>query len=230
MSDSTSVHVALMTAAEAARLLKTTPATIRRKSHAGLLPSLSLEKGPAYFALNDVLALANREWNAPSLTAERHACLLVREQKRFTQELLALIVAPLASGNCVLLAFERVQTRLTPLLTNAHAKRAHAENRLRGIETSANDLDERLRLFRSEIASASTPLVIVSEKNYRTSNAELARYEMELNHLLSEESSLSLVCVYDAQRFDGETVLDVLQSHPAAWIDGIHQVGFMGER
>ncbi len=221
----TAAHVALMTAAEAARVLKTTPATIWRKSHAGKLPALPSVKGPAYFALSDVLALANQEWHPPTLTTERHTCLLVREPKRFTQELLELIVAPLASGKRVLLAFDRVQARLIPLLNNAHAKRAHAEKRLRGIETSASDLDERLRLLRSEIESAASPLVIVSEKNYRMSNAELARYEAELNYLLSERPSLSLVCVYDAQKFDGETVLEVLQTHPAAWIDGT-QFGF----
>ena len=242
MPDDSSAPVALMTAAEAARILRTTPATIRRRMQAGQLQALPLAKGSARFALADVLALANREWNAPPLTAERHVCLFVREPERFSQALLALIVTPLAAGNVVVLALDRVQARLGALLTDPLAQRVHAEDRLRAVEAAAVYLNagrfddtavfERLARLSSDIGLAASPWVFVGEMSWaaeQLSSAETARYEVGLNKLLSEQPVISLVCVYDASRFDGETVLAVLQTHPVAWIDGIRQVGFIPE-
>jgi len=249
MPENHTAHVAQMTTAEAARLLKTTPATIRRRKQAGLLPSLPSAKGPVCFALADVLALANREWPAPPLKAERHVCLLVHDPKRFSQEVLVLVVSSLAAGKRVVLALDDVQTRLGALLADPRAQRAYAEDRLRAVEAATVYLNEgrfdEPHLFQqlSQLGSddfgypksgrGGQPLVILSEMSWaagRLSNTEVARFEAGLNQLLFDEPLISLVCVYDASRCNGETVLDVLQNHPAVWIDGARQPGFISEK
>jgi hypothetical protein len=45
-------------------------------------------------------------------------------------------------------------------------------------------------------------------------------YESRVNHLLNRLEQPA-ICVYDLNRFDGATVLDVLRTHPYAIIDGV---------
>lgn len=242
MPENSSAPVALLMATEAARILKTTPATIRRRMQAGLLPALPSTTGPLRFALTDVLALANRgrQWNVPSLTAERHMCLFVREPEHFSRALRALIAAPLAAGGSVVLALDRVQARLGALLADPLAQRAYASDRLRAVEASVIYLSEghfddactleRLAQLRSELSVAGCPWMFVGEMGSAAQpGAAALRYEASLDRLVSEQPLTSLVCVYDASRCDGETALAVLQTHPLAWIDDICQVGRMPE-
>lgn len=241
MPEDSSAPVALLMATEAARILKTTPATIRRRMQAGLLQALPSAKGPLRFALTDVLALANkdRQWHAPSLTAERHMCLFVREPGHFSRAVLALIAAPLAAGGSVVLALDRVQARLSALLAEPLAQRAYAGDRLHAVEASAIYLSggrfddagalERLARLHSELSVAGHPWMFVGEAGSAAAQpgAAAVRYEAGLERLLSEQPLTSLVCVYDAGHCDGETALAILQTHPLTWIDDICQVGWV---
>jgi hypothetical protein len=53
----------------------------------------------------------------------------------------------------------------------------------------------------------------------RSSVPELLEYEAKLNHILSDYP-LTTVCQYDARRFDGSLIMDMLSVHPMMIVRG----------
>lgn len=239
MRDEGAAAVPLLTVGDAARLLKTTAATIRRRAQAGQLPAVPSARGTMRFALADVLAQANRDRGA-NVAAERHVCLFMREPERLAGALRGLLGPSLAAGGLVALALDRAETRLSALLAEPGLQDAVAEGRLRVVEAAAplkeGHFDaaatlEWLACLAAEFDPAGSPIVLVNEiggGRSAPSGAEIARYEAGVNHLVSErraEAALSVVCLYDASRLNGEAIVTALEAHPSACIDGIRRVG-----
>jgi hypothetical protein len=51
---------------------------------------------------------------------------------------------------------------------------------------------------------------------HRTSERQLLRYEVEMTKTIP--AGLSVLCLYDVQRFGGDVVLDVLRTHPTSLV------------
>lgn len=49
---------------------------------------------------------------------------------------------------------------------------------------------------------------------------DIVEYESRLNHILPKYDD-PVICVYDLAKFDAETVMDILRTHPVAIIGGI---------
>jgi hypothetical protein len=229
--------MALLTLAEAAYLLKISPSAIRRRVQAGMLHVLHPEGGPARVALAEVLALASAERSAP-LPAERHVCLFVRTPSQVLAALLELIAAPLAAGVAVALALDEPTARLELLLANPIAQRAHLEGRLAVLEADALFLGagqfdavshlDRLTRMSADMGALGRPFVFAGEMTWAARwriGVALTAYEARLNSWLDERPDFSLICVYDASRFDGEVALSILQSHPVSCVDGVCRAG-----
>jgi len=54
----------------------------------------------------------------------------------------------------------------------------------------------------------------------RVSEDDLLEYEARLNLFLAENPSYTTCCQYDARRFDGSTIMDVLSVHPVMIVRG----------
>jgi|GEM_PF-5952690 excisionase family DNA binding protein len=227
----------LLTVAEAARILKTSPAKVRRSVQAGILPAAQPAGKSMRIKLADVLALASSGQSTPA-PAQRHICLFLREPQQFVPALLPLITAPLAAGATVVLTLDEAATRLDPFLVDPAVRQAYTQGRLRILEAetiylSGGSFDTQTILDRLLHLSAATappqqPLILVDEMNWATRwqrGNELLRYEAELNTLLTGQPALSLICVYCASRYNGEMALALLQTHPTVYFDGIRRAG-----
>ena len=60
---------------------------------------------------------------------------------------------------------------------------------------------------------------LMPAKYYTLTVPDLLRYEAELNHIL-EDHPLTTVCQYDARRFDGALIMDMLSVHPMMIVRG----------
>ena len=238
MPGNSTTSAALLTTAEAARLLKINVSAVEQMAKTDMLSVQHSDGLTLYFALQEVLALANKRQEPASLT-ERHTCLFVRQPEQFGIALLPLITARLAAGATVLLILDQVQTRLEMILADPVAQQALTDGRLQPLEAEkvyleGNNFDtgvtiNRLADLTRDLIEAGQPVVLVGEISkaacHQHSDLNIAHYETELNDLLSEQLALSALCVYDISQCDGGTALAALQSHPEAWIDGVCRTG-----
>lgn len=90
------------------------------------------------------------------------------------------------------------------------------------------DQDETLELFASLLSGSPPPRIrlvcnmgwAVEEKDF---SRVLLEYESRANYFQTQRQHL-VICVYDAAKFGGDVLIDVLRTHPVALIGGMLQV------
>lgn len=229
--------MAQVTVSEAARLLKTSPSTVRRIVRDGVLRALPGPDRPTRLLLAEVLALARGGPGAPPAT-DRHVCLFVRGPQQLWPALYELIARPLAAGALVVVTHGRAAPSFVGSMVDPRLHTAYAEGRLRLLDPDAfypsggridhRSLIERLSALRATIHDARRPLVLVGEMSWAASeqlNAELISYEHALNRWLAGQPDCSLIFAYDSSRFAGEVALAVMEAHASTCLDGVCRKG-----
>jgi len=238
MYGNNSTPAARLTAAEAARILKISPTTIERMVQLGILSVRYFGEARPYFSLEEVLALTSQKYSKSSPESELHSCVLLRNSKQLGPALLPVIAAPLAAGARLVLILNQVESRLATLLTDPVIQYANNNARIHTLEAADFYLKDaqfdtgividRLARLHAKWGASGQAMLFAGEISWALSQQPglpLAEYETKLADFLSEHPQISTTCIYDTSLQYGEVTLTALQTHAAAWVDGVCRTG-----
>ena len=216
----------LLNTAEAARLLRTSQASIRRWSDAGLLPDHRVgRRRERRFREADLLAFMDRSVQVPAgAPSVKVAGLDVRVPAHFATLFssdeggLRLTVPFLAEGlrlrqPTIVIAAGKVLERYAKALD---LREVRVITRFNG-STSREVIPQFEQLFSEILAAGPTVIRLVGEpavaREWFTSEDEFLRFEEDFE-VMSRRYPVAVICQYDVRRFDGVALLRALKAHP----------------